>query len=280
MSPSRRCGTLTPPPGCRPPPSWAGCPALGPRFSAVLSATARFLYPAFLDEASDADLSAALTRFYEAVVDPPLHAGAIQSRIGIVRHGLGCLLRGRDPLPARMGACLAAGGPYHVAGLGPAFWSALFQAARRRGGPAGRPRWSPGCGDSAWPAGDPATGRPPSTPPSSPLTNASGRWRRRRTALHVDHFLTLVASMQGPRPAAPRALLDEADPVADAVRRVRGQAPLRQRLKERGDAIAQARERMEAGTGAERRRANRGRPDRRRTPPAGRASTGGPTRRR
>src|SRR5947209_18976155 len=96
-------------------------PGLGPRFAAVLSATARFLYPAFLDEASDADLGAALTRFYEAVVDPPLHADALRRGIGIVRHGLGCLLHGRDPLPTRLEACLSADGPYHVAGLGPAF---------------------------------------------------------------------------------------------------------------------------------------------------------------
>ncbi len=221
-------------------------PALGPRFSAVLSATARFLYPAFLDEAPDADLSAALTRFYEAVVDPPLHAGAIQSRIGIVRHGLGCLLRGRDPLPARMGACLAAGGPYHVAGLGPAFWSALFQAARR----ARRPGWTPAVvaglrrlGLARWRSGD---------GPAAVYAALLAAYERIRAltpaanALHVDHFLTLVASMKGRDLLHRGRLPDEADPVADAIRRVRGQASLRQRLKERGDAIAQARERMEA----------------------------------
>ena len=53
-------------------------PGVGTRFSAVLSATARFLYPAYLDEASDADLGAALLRFYEAVVDPPLHGDALR----------------------------------------------------------------------------------------------------------------------------------------------------------------------------------------------------------
>ncbi len=221
-------------------------PDLGPRFSAVLSATARFLYPAFLDDASDADLSAALTRFYEAVVDPPLHAGAIQSRIGIVRHGLGCLLHGRDPLPARMGACLAPGGPYHVAGLGPAFWSALFQAAQRTR----RPGWTPAVVAglrrldlARWRSGDgPA-------PVYGGLLAAYERIQAltpEANALHVDHFLTLVASMKGRDLSQRGRLLDEAAPVADAVRRVRGQTPLRQRLKERGEAIAQAQERMEA----------------------------------
>ena len=113
-------------------------PGVGPRFSAVLSATARFLYPAYLDEASDADLGAALLRFYEAVVDPPLHGDALRRNVGMVRHGLGCLLRGRDALAVRWQACVSSDGPYHISGLGPAFWSALFQAARRRAGRAGR----------------------------------------------------------------------------------------------------------------------------------------------
>ncbi len=114
-------------------------PGLGPRFAAVLSASARFLYPAYLDEASDADLGAALERFYEAVVDPPLHADALRRGVGLVRHGLGCLLRGRDALPTKLEACASPGGPYHVAGLGPVFWSALFQAAQRKL----RPGWTP-----------------------------------------------------------------------------------------------------------------------------------------
>src|SRR5947209_18693685 len=91
-------------------------PGLGPRFAAVLSATARFLYPAFLDEASDADLGDALARFYEAVVDPPLHTDALSRQVGVVRHGLNCLLHGSDPLPARFESCVAASGPYRVAG--------------------------------------------------------------------------------------------------------------------------------------------------------------------
>ena len=80
-----------------------------------------------------------LTRFYEAVVDPPLHADALRGHIGVVRHGVNCLLHGRDPLPLRFEACVAPRATYHVAGLGPVFWSALFQAAQR----AMRPGWTP-----------------------------------------------------------------------------------------------------------------------------------------
>ena len=91
---------------------------VGPRFSAVLSATARFLYPAYLDEASDADLGAALLRFYEAVVDPPLHGDALRRSVGVVRHGLGCLLRGRDALPGEVGSLRVAGRPVSRCGAG------------------------------------------------------------------------------------------------------------------------------------------------------------------
>ena len=220
-------------------------PGLGPRFSAVLSATARFLYPAFLDEAPDADLAAALVRFYEAVVDPPLHADAVRFRIGIVRHGLGSLLRGRDPLPARMEACLAPGGPYHVAGLGPAFWSALFQAAQR----SRRPGWTPAMvaglrrlGLARW-----APGHGPGVVYSA-LLAACERIQARTpsaNALHVDHFLTLVASMKGRDLSCGAHAAAAPCPVADAVRLVRAQAPLRRRLKERGEAIARAQEWME-----------------------------------
>ncbi len=213
-------------------------PVLGSRFSAVLSATARFLYPAFLDEASDADLSAALERFYEAVVDPPLHVDAILSRIGIVRHGLECLLRGRDPLPARMEACLSPDGPYHVAGLGPAFWSALFQAAQRTR----RPGWTP-----AVVAGLRRLGlvpRPSGEGPAAVYTALLAAYEPIQAptpaanALHVDYFLSLVASMKG-RNLTSRDRPADACPVSDAIRQVRTQAPLRQRLKERGEAIAQ-----------------------------------------
>ncbi len=221
-------------------------PSLGPRFSAVLSASARFLYPAYLDEASDADLAAALTRFYEAVVDPPLHAGAVQSRIGIIRHGLACLLRGRDPLPARLEACLAPGGPYHVAGLGPAFWSAAIPERRRLS--AKHSGWTPTViaglrrlGLARWRPGD---------GPAAVYTALLAAYERIQAphpaanALHVDHFLTLVASMKGRdllRTAAD-APEDEGDHyVADAVRQVRARSRCGGAYRRsRGEATARA----------------------------------------
>ena len=222
-------------------------PGLGSRFAAVLSATARFLYPAYLDEATDADLCAALTRFYEAVDDPPLHADALRRRIGLVRHGLGCVLRGRDSLPAKLDACVSPDGPYHVAGLGPVFWSALFQAAQR----VRRPGWTPTvraglrrlCLDS---------GRPGDAPGAiyAALLRSYKRIQALApdlSALHVDHFLTLVASMSG-RDLWRRDPGEEGPcPLRHAIRRVRMNTPLRERLKDRGETVARAQEELEAG---------------------------------
>ena len=52
-------------------------PVLGARFAAVLAASARFLYPEFIDTASESDFGDSLMRFYEACVQPPLHAGRL-----------------------------------------------------------------------------------------------------------------------------------------------------------------------------------------------------------
>ncbi len=219
-------------------------PGLGPRFAAVLSATARFLYPAFLDEASDADLCEALTRFYEAAVDPPLHAVALRRHIGIVRHGLNCLLHGRDPMPVRLNACIAASGAYYVAGLGPAFWSALIQAPQR----ARRPGWTPAViaglrrlGLARWRIDD---------EPAAVYTALLAEYQAIQSlapslsALHIDHFLTLVALMpardlwQGVRNHCP---------IPDALESVRRRVPLRQRLKDQSAVMERARERLETG---------------------------------
>ena len=63
----------------------------------------------------------------------------MQLRAGIVRHALTYLLHGRDPLPVKAAACLEVPGAYHVAGLGPSFWSAVLQALA----PSRHPSWTP-----------------------------------------------------------------------------------------------------------------------------------------
>src|SRR5262249_50232933 len=86
-------------------------PGLGPRLAAILSAPS-FVDEPVLDRAPAAASGPALVRFYEACVQPPLHAARLRRRGGIVRHALGHLLRCPEPLPRKLGRCLAADGPY------------------------------------------------------------------------------------------------------------------------------------------------------------------------
>ncbi len=170
---------------------------LGLRCRAVLSARAGFLNESFLDQASEDEFRAVLTRFYEACLPYALHLDALQRRAGILRHALSHLLRGTDALPARLARCLETQGPYRVAGLGPMFWSAIVQGLD----PVRHPAWTPaivtglrrlGLVRGLW-AEDPAYAY-------GILLDAYDYLRTSHAelpALHVDHFLTLVARMRG-----------------------------------------------------------------------------------
>jgi 5-methylcytosine-specific restriction protein B len=222
-------------------------PYLGPRFAAILSATAKFLFADFLEIASANELSDALARFYEACVQPPLHVEALRQRAGIVRHALMYMLRGRDPLPSKAAACLEVSGAYHVAGLGPSFWSALLQALS----PARHPGWTPAIraglerlGLATWRRGDGADVI------YAALLSAYDRILAQEpalSALHVDHFLTLVAVMRGRNLPRHDALGEEihGPSIAAAIQRERARMSLRERLKERGQALARGQEQME-----------------------------------
>src|SRR5205823_2393092 len=162
---------------------------------------------------------------------------------GVVRHGLAYLLRGRDAPPLKAENCLAANGPYHVAGLGPCFWSALLQGLK----PANRPAWTPATlvglrrlGLDRWRPGDgPAA-------VYAALQSAYDHIRALEPALsavHIDHFLTLIAHMQGrnlgPLGEAPEEIMNR------AVQRTRAQRPLRELLRERGAALGAAQQQLE-----------------------------------
>jgi 5-methylcytosine-specific restriction protein B len=222
-------------------------PLLGPRFAAILSATVKFLFADFLEQSSTAELSEALARFYEACVQPPLHVETLRRRAGIARHALIYLLRGRDPWPVKAAACLDASGAYHVAGLGPSFWSAVLQALQ----PARHPGWTPAIrsglerlGLATWRRGEGAQ-----TIYAS-LLAAYERIQSQEpalSALHVDHFLTLVALMRArnlPR-SDELALASPQTAIVAAIQCERSRLPLRERLKDRGPALARGQELME-----------------------------------
>jgi hypothetical protein len=225
-------------------------PGAGPRFRAVIAAKSAFLNDAFLDTASANAFEAALVDFYERCVQPPLHTETVRRRASVIRHGLGHLLRCADAPSRKLERCLAADGPYHVSGFGPAFWTALLQGLD----PTRHAAWTPGVihglarlGLACWRPGE----RPAKLYSSIQAAYAQIREREPAvSALHIDHFLTLVAAMRGrdlwsgtERLAAGMFLCD----IADRVRRQRSHSPLRRRLKELGRALHQARRDLEQG---------------------------------
>jgi MoxR-like ATPase len=222
-------------------------PGLGPRFAAIRTASRQLLDEQFLDSAGAAEFQTALVRFYEACVQPALHVEVVRRRAGALRHALGHLRRCADPLPRKAERCLDPSGPYHVTGLGPAFWSALFQALT----PDQNAGWTP---DTA--AGLRRLGLSPADAvgPGAAYAAVLDAYRALHalqpglTAQHLDHFLTLAGTMQGRDLwSGTTAGLD----LAAIVRRERARLPLRQRLKQQGRALQEARRQLEAGAAAD-----------------------------
>jgi MoxR-like ATPase len=219
-------------------------PEVRSRVQEILAARQIWLRDEFIDGAASEEFLAAVSQFYRAVVHPPLHAETLVRRIDLVRHGIAHLVRSRDPLPVRLDRCLSPTGTYFVAGLGPAFWSAVVQALDHKRYPAwtaatlaglsrlGLARWHSGDGTTAVYSAMLATYRRVLTLEPS------------LTALHIDHFLLLVGRMHG------RDLWSgsgQSDPVLAIIGQERGRCPLRQRLKHRGRQLAEARSQFEAG---------------------------------
>jgi uncharacterized protein (DUF2461 family) len=223
-------------------------PGLGPRFQAVLAEASDGLRASSVDDAREEDFRVALVCFYEACVQPPLHVETVRRRAGMVRHALAHLLRCPDPLPRKAERCLGSGGPYHVPGLGPAFWSALFQLLD----PLQHPAWTPAVevglrrlGLVRWSAQH-GLGQV-----YAAILNVYTELLKQHpglSALHLDHFLTLVATMQGRDLWSNAARLDGALPGADLaalIRQERTRVPLRQRLRQRGRTLHDCRRRLE-----------------------------------
>ena len=219
---------------------------LGQRAQAVVSAKEMFLNPAFLEQAPDGVFQTAILRFYDACISPALHGDRVIRRARVIRHALTHLCHCNDPLPAKLERFTDADGPYFIEGLGPSFWSALAQALK----PEAYPAWTPnteaglrrlGLDDPNRHAGVYAA-----------LLDATARIRflaPNMTALHCEHFLSLIAHMEGRRLFSGADWLN-ADLFADALMAVRARQPLRQRLRERGQALAEAQEAIEPALAA------------------------------
>lgn len=227
---------------------------LGARFQAVLTAREELLSEKFLDGASDAKFQDALVHFYEACSPGAWHGASLRGRAGIVRHALGHVLRGSEPLPRKVEHCLAPDGPYHVAGLGPAFWSAVVQGLDPQRWPAWTPAVLAGLGRlglARWKERDQGM------PVYAAIHEAYEEIRRQGpalSALHVDHFLTLVAGMHGRDLWTGDLGQDGSAPGTDVpavIRQQRARQPLRRWLKERGRALQEARSQFEQGLARE-----------------------------
>src|SRR5262249_51059671 len=211
-------------------------PGLGPRLRAVQAATATFLDDSFLDGAADDSFQTALVRFYEACVEPPLHVDRLRRRAGIVRHAIAHLLRCPEPLPQKLHRCLADDGPYFVTGLGPSFWSAVAQGLR----PTVHAAWTPAVEAGLRRLG--LLSPPGHDAPEAVYSAVLGACTRVRslapglTALHCEHFLSLVALMEGRDLFAGAARLSSAPGTdfAAAVQAERARQSVRERIKERG----------------------------------------------
>jgi hypothetical protein len=224
-------------------------PGLGPRFDAILKAQTTLADDAWLGRTVDGVLQEVLVAFYRSSVGLPLHAERLRRRTRFVRHGLGHLLHAPDAVAQKLDRCLAGDGPYFVAGLGPSFWSALVQAIS----PDLHPAWTPAAENGLRRLGMLALSaheRPAAV--YGAILDAAGRIRTlapELTALHVEHFLTLVALMDGRRLFAGAGRLSPLAPtldVAAALIQLRAEASLRSRLKERGAALAAGQQALEA----------------------------------
>lgn len=207
---------------------------LGPRFEAILAASTQLLHANLLDQADTDRWRDALVRFHAAL--GVQHADVVSQRAAFLRHAVGSLLRSRESWPSKLHACLSPAGPYRVPGLGPSFWSGVAQGIS----PIRLPGWTP----LIW-RGLQRLGLAPLSGAAGPgeryrcLIDAHARLRRfapQLTALHLDHFLSLVAVMTS------RDLFSGRDALTYDESNFIQRDDLRRNLKERGLQIADAQE--------------------------------------
>jgi|SRR5579883_317109 len=197
---------------------------------------------AFLDTATDDQLTAVLVAFVDQVLPVRFHLSAISERIRFLRHALNHLFRGADPLPDRLARCITPGEAYFVAGLGAGFWSAMAVEVER----AHLPRWCPAVERGLVRLGllrdihaDPRARFDAVCRACEAISEVSPTL----TSPEIDDFLVRVSRMTGRElPSAtepdPFAWGATSEDIVRAVREVRSLVPLRKRIRSAGDAQA------------------------------------------
>ena len=94
---------------------------------------------AFLDNATDDQLTTTLLALANSALPVIFHAEVFTRRVRLIRHALNHLFRSTDPLSERLARCVVPGEVYFVAGLGPGFWSAVLAGTS----PTDTPVWCP-----------------------------------------------------------------------------------------------------------------------------------------
>lgn len=215
-------------------------PRLGERFVAISSASVTFLYDNFLDRSTPEELTRAVLRFYRSCCELPLHEERVKNRIGIIRHALAHLARCPDPITEKLQRCLQSDGPYFVPGLGPMFWTSMIQGLAHEQHAA----WTPAVIDGLQRVDL-------STNDYSQICQSFREIRRLlsgMTALHVEHFLSLIAQMQGRNLQTNQLTAHPATlRLKETIHDCRAEVSLRQRLKDQGETYARAQEQFEQG---------------------------------
>lgn len=216
-------------------------PVLGRRADAIFRASAAWCRPDFVADAPDADFVSAVRSFHDAVVSTPLFGDSISNHADRARRGILHILESRDSLALRLHRTLS-GVAFAIPTLGPAFWSAVAQTQD----PLRHPSWTAATVLGAQKLGLVQRRRIWYGDLLSACEHIRDR-DPRMTALHVDHFLTLVARADGTDLAGVQP--DDLLPQLIAEERVT--RPIELRLCEHSARIASARRALVAALEAE-----------------------------
>lgn len=205
------------------------------------------------DSLTDDTLADALQRVAASAGPVAFHADAARREVRFLRHALGHLFRGHDPLAERLGRCVTPGEAYHVPGLGPSFWAVVVRGVEPL------PVWCP-----AVERGLRALGLFPESARSYSerfAATVAGCERVREVAedltpRQVSDFLERVSRVTGrelPAAATCGAALGwgvGAEAIQQAVREVRVRYPLKKRPREAPAAVIEGVTRFQAESSA------------------------------